>query len=291
MLGTGLGYVLRHPLRAARSVLTDPVQAWFTFKDRDADLRERHRPQCRYEVDADWQPHLHDCLAVPWPCQEVAEFWALWAKVIESLRARGLRVGPESFDSWNDGDAGLVRAIWCLTRHLRPNNVVETGVARGLTSRFILEALERNGSGYLWSIDLPTRNPVLQNQIGVAVKDLSTNRWSYIRGSSRRRLPGLLGKLGQIDLFVHDSLHTEHNVRFELDLAWKHLDPRGVLVVDDIDANWGFQSFTQTFSGHRSMSCEAEPLYPDTRRFNQKGLFGIIAKTRPLRGQAPKVRA
>src|SRR6516164_4648379 len=25
MLGTGLGYVLRHPLRAARSVLTDPV--------------------------------------------------------------------------------------------------------------------------------------------------------------------------------------------------------------------------------------------------------------------------
>ena len=33
--------------------------------------------------------------------------------------------------------------------------VVETGVAHGVTSRFILEALERNGRGFLWSIDLP----------------------------------------------------------------------------------------------------------------------------------------
>jgi hypothetical protein len=26
------------------------------------------------------------------------------------------------------------------------------------------------------------------------------------------------------------------------------------------------------------MICEAEPLHPDLRRFNQKGLFGIILK-------------
>lgn len=74
---------------------------------------------------------------------------------MRELEEKGIRVGPESFKGWNDGDAGLVRAIWCLTRHLRPSNLVETGVAHGLTSRLILEALERNEAGHLWSIDHP----------------------------------------------------------------------------------------------------------------------------------------
>src|SRR5271156_5195455 len=98
---------------------------------------------------------MHDLLGLTWPCNFSSEFWALWPEVLERLKARGIRVGPSSFKQWNDGDPGLVRAIWCLIRHLRPNHVVETGVARGFTSRFILEALERNGSGHLWSIDLP----------------------------------------------------------------------------------------------------------------------------------------
>lgn len=60
-----------------------------------------------------------------------------------------------AFGGWDDGDARLGRLAWCLTRHLRPEFVVETGVARGLTTRVILEAMDRNGRGRLWSIDLP----------------------------------------------------------------------------------------------------------------------------------------
>jgi len=51
------------------------------------------------------------------------------------------------------------------------------------------------------------------------------------------------------------------------------------LVVDDVDANWGFQLFNQTIPDQFSLICEAEPLHPDLRRFNKKGLFGIILKT------------
>jgi hypothetical protein len=207
-----------------------------------------------------------------------SEFRDRWPEIVKELRAKGIEPGPESFGSWNDGDAGLVRAIWCLIRHLKPGKVVETGVAHGVTSRFILEAMERNGGGDLWSIDLPPIERPLQQQVGMAVGDSYTGRWSYIKGSSRRRLPALLSRLERIDLFIHDSLHSERNVRFELDRAWAALKPGGALVVDDVDANWGFQSFTQTFSGYQSMICEAEPLRPDLRRFNQKGLFGIILK-------------
>ena len=264
MLETALRYLLRHPIRALAEVASDPLEAW-------KKLHQRH-------AERGWEHRLHDLLGVPWPGEATSEFWALWPEVIAEIQAKGIRVGPESFEGWNDGDAGLVRAIWCLTRHLRPTNVVETGVAHGLTSRFILEALERNGVGHLWSIDKPPLDQKWHPEIGVAVGDRYPHRWSLIKGLSSEHLPAILTQLGQIDLFIHDSLHTEDNVRFEMDRAWVTLRPGGAIVVDDIDANRGFRTFTEAFSGHQSMICEAEPVHPDLRRFNKKGLFGIILK-------------
>jgi hypothetical protein len=55
------------------------------------------------------------------------------------------------------------------------------------------------------------------------------------------------------------------------------LRPGGALVVDDIDVNWAFQDFSRTVNA-RKLIAEAEPIRPDTRRFNQKGLFGILIK-------------
>lgn len=277
MLKAGLRF-LKNPISAVASVIRDPLEAWIKHYDVYVDLpREQRRPACRYEADKDWEHRLHDFLGVPWRCQVKSEFSALWPEVIEPLKAKGVPVGPESFGIWNDGDPAFVRAIWCLIRHLQASIVIETGVGHGVTSRFILEALERNGAGHLWSIDLPP-NAVLEREVGVAVAGRFLDRWTYIKGSSRRRLPALLSKLDQIDLFVHDSLHSERTVRFELDRAWAILRPGGALVIDDIDTNWGFWSFTQAFSGYKSLICEAEPLHPDLRRFNKKGLFGIILK-------------
>jgi hypothetical protein len=269
---------IRRPISTLAAVVADPLESWMWVVEQYAIYREGQTPQNLYKVENDWAQRLNRLLDLPSPSEMTSEFWALWPKVIDELNAKGVRAGPESFKGWNDGDAAFVRAIWCLTRHLRPINVIETGVAHGVTSRFILEALERNGSGHLWSIDRPPSDRAWHEQIGIAVDDRLRHRWSYIRGSSRRRLPGVLSQLGEIDLFVHDSLHNERNVRFEMDLAWAALRPGGAIVVDDIDMNRGFKSFTQSFSGHHSIICEAEPLHADFRRFNQKGLFGIILK-------------
>jgi hypothetical protein len=281
MLGIPLGYLLRHPTALA-DLAASPAEVWTNIVDQYIDRREQRRPQCRYQPDDNWEALLHDYLGVQWPCEFTAGFWDLWSTITRELEAQGIEAGPKSFLSWNDGDAGFVRTIWCLTRHLRPEKVVETGVAHGVTSRCILEALERNASGHLWSIDLPPIERHWRRQVGMAVGGRYANRWSYIKGPSRLRLPGLLCQLGQIDLFIHDSLHSERNVRFELDRAWVALRPGGALVIDDIDANRGFQSFTQTFAARPFMICEAEPLRPDLRRFNKKGLFGIILKHPPL---------
>ena len=194
-------------------------------------------------------------------------------------KRKGLSLVRRAFNGGTTATPALTRAIWCLTRHLRPKKVVETGVAHGVTSRCVLEALARNGDGRLWSIDLPPVDRFWRQQVGAAVGDRYADRWTYIAGSSRRRLPELLSSLGEIDLFVHDSLHSERNVRFELDRAWVALAAKGAIVVDDVDANWGFHSFTQAFPGQQFMIGEAEPLHPDLRRFNKKGLFGIILKS------------
>lgn len=278
MLGLPGRYFLSHPLHAIAVIASDPFEIWTIVRQNYVAQHERPVPPGLYQAEAGWDRRMHQLLGVPWSCAAALEFAVLWPQIIAELENQGIRVGPETLYGNNDGDAGLARAIWCLIRHLRPRNVVETGVLHGVTSRFILEALERNGVGHLWSIDLPPMEPVWQDEIGIAVGDQFRPRWSYIKGTSKRRLPGLLSKLGQIDVFVHDSLHSEQNVRFELDRAFAAVRPGGAIVVDDIDASWGFRTFTQAFSNHQSMVCEAEPLRPDLRRFNQKGLFGIILK-------------
>jgi hypothetical protein len=278
MLGIPIRYLLRHPIAGIKDLAADPLELWTTIHETYVANREQKEPPYLYQSEENWEQLLHEYFGVPWPCKIATEFWTLWPSVIAELQANGIRAGPQSFQSWNDGDAGLARAIWCFVRHRVPRVVVETGVAHGVTSRFILEALEKNGNGHLYSIDRPPLERSWRAEIGIAVGNRYADRWTYIKGSSRRHLAELLARLGQIDLFIHDSMHSEHNVRFEIDRAWTALRACGAIVVDDIDANRGFHSFTQALPGQPSVICEAEPLQPDTRRFNHKGLFGIILK-------------
>ena len=70
----------------------------------------------------------------------------------------------------------------------------------------------------MWSIDLaPLHRSDLDVEIGFVVPLERRDRWTLIEGSSRRKLPSLLEHLGTVDLFVHDSLHSERNIRFELE--------------------------------------------------------------------------
>ncbi len=200
----------------------------------------------RHDHDADslWEQHLHERIGQPWPCEEAREFDALWSQIAQAFERQGLAMGRAAYGGWDDGDRGFARAVWCLTRHLRARSVVETGVARGITSRVILEALERSGDGRLCSIDLPALDSAVHTEIGAAVPDELRGRWTYLNGTSRSRLPGLLAELGEIDLFVHDSSHTTRNLRFELEHAWGALG-KGAAVADDIERNEAFGQFTR----------------------------------------------
>ncbi len=221
-----------------------------------------------YEADPEWERHLHERLGQPWPCAETHAFDTLWSQVTESFESKGLPMGRGAYGGWDDGDQGLARAVWCLTRHLRAASVVETGVARGITSRVILEALELSGEGRLCSIDLPALDTAIHSEIAAAVPSDLRSRWTYVNGTSRRRLPPLLAELGEIDLFVHDSSHTTRNLRFELERAWSALG-RGALVADDIERNEAFGQFTRSRPDVPSLVAAAD---------DSGAQFGILLK-------------
>jgi hypothetical protein len=239
--------------RFLRAVMANPMEAALFIRER---ISARHDRPVSYEPDSDWEARLHSWFGAPWPCPERAKLDLLWHEVASELRARGLQVGRQTYGEYSDAEIALARATWCTLLHRRPSVVVETGVARGVTSRIVLEALKRNGHGHLWSIDLPhlfEKN--LHAQTGVAVPDSLKPRWSYIEGSSRRRLPSLLRSVVQVDLFIHDSLHTERNTRFEMEQILSSLSPGGVMIIDDISTHQAFAMFAQDFPSLETIVC------------------------------------
>lgn len=248
----------------------DPVEAYYKAIASWHWRKQSRQPPCLYTSDMDWRIRLGVT------SEDREQTACVYGNAIASLEARGIRPGPESYLFWNDADPAFAEAIWCLIRLTKATKVVETGVAHGVTSRMILEALK--GHGRLWSIDYPPPGaPEVHKEIGAAIDLRLKKEWTLIVGSSQRRLPKLLKSIAPIDLFVHDSDHREYNVRFEMAFAWKALRPGGAMVVDDIDNNSAFATFVREVDATR-LICEAEPIRPDTRRYNQKGVFGILIK-------------
>jgi predicted O-methyltransferase YrrM len=148
------------------------------------------------------------------------------------------RVDP--FDRRWAADSLLARCCYLMCRLLEPAVVVETGVAYGVSSAFILRALEENGRGVLHSVDLPPLRRGYERYWGMAVSGALENRWILHRGASARVLPGLLEELEAVDLFVHDSLHTYRNMRREFEAVWPRLQTGGALIADDVERNGAF---------------------------------------------------
>jgi len=154
--------------------------------------------------------------------------------------------------------------LYVLARLARPTKIVETGVGPGVSTAYLLKALEDNGCGHLYSIDMPTMDQELQETrpeyrmhpnrkktrtkqtlrpSGWLVPEYLKNRWTLQVGLSSSLLPPLLAEVGEIDLFVHDSDHTYRNMMFEFTSAWPHLRKGGMLISDDTEWNNAFSDF------------------------------------------------
>jgi len=143
----------------------------------------------------------------------------------------------------HNGDFFLAKICYLAVRALKPENVMETGVESGVTSTFILSALEKNGSGHLHSIDLPPLGPDVDDFVGILVPEELKKRWTLHRGTSKSLMGGILSELKSLPMFVHDSLHTYRNILRELNEATPYLTDKAIVVSDDIDENPAFEEW------------------------------------------------
>jgi hypothetical protein len=261
-----LGSAPRRVRKVSRAFAADPVGVARALPG-EILQRRGHAQYGPADLDDVWEEHLHGLLGAPWPCRQRDGLDEVLADIGTRLEQKGLGSGRHTYGWYSDADISLSRAVWCTVLHTRPEVVVETGVAHGVTSRIVLEGLRRNDRGQLWSIDLP--HPLdqrLHAQTGAAVSDECRPRWTYLEGASRDRLPPLMDEVGQVQLFVHDSLHTARNTLFEMEQVAARLSANGVMLIDDIAGHDGFATFARQHPGYRTIVCPSE---------DGAGIFGI----------------
>ncbi|MCI4345504.1 MAG: class I SAM-dependent methyltransferase, partial [Thermoplasmata archaeon] len=158
------------------------------------------------------------------------------AQALASRERPGLRFAART--AFLKGEAWV---LYALVRRLVPEAIVETGVANGHSSSFLLEALRRNGRGRLTSFDI---DPAAGELVPPALRE----RWDLRILPRRRPAPAFeraLAELGPLGLFLHDSDHSYEWMELEFRSAWAKLAPGGFLAADDIDWSYAFIDFTR----------------------------------------------
>jgi predicted O-methyltransferase YrrM len=229
--------------RALRLLASDPRE----FRDVLAvvvDTRideSRPSPPAR-EVPVAWdavRPELDACVGVELEPLLAEPALREIETEVESLTAEVSASGPFGGD-WN-ASPPLARLCYAFCRALKPDAVVETGVAYGATSAYLLAAMDVNGRGRLDSIDWTP--PAEAEFVGAVVPEHLRQRWQLHRGVSRRLLPRVLRQRGAIGMFISDSSHTYRTMRWELKVAAPHVASGGVLLIDDIESNAAFSDW------------------------------------------------
>ena len=152
---------------------------------------------------------------------------------------------------------GWTELVYIIIRLYKPKIVVETGVFDGISSAFILKALRKNNFGCLFSIDKPARRKAIKGSTDLMPSDTLPSgadpgwlvppplrtRWKILITSKERGLKNLLNKVSEVDIFLHDSLHTKEHMAWEMKTVWPKIKKGGLLLVDDVFCNSAFKDF------------------------------------------------
>jgi hypothetical protein len=171
-----------------------------------------------------------------------------WLAEVPSLAPleRGLRGAHEEGGRQFYAQFRAPFELYVLTRALRPDHIVETGVSSGISSVHFLAALRRNRRGTLHSIDRPLvqAGPSLRpgesevsvppgRSSGWAIPKAYRSGWDLRLGLSEEKLPQLVQELPSVGLFLHDSYHTPAHLTFELQTVRPKLRPGSVVLADN----------------------------------------------------------
>ncbi len=142
-------------------------------------------------------------------------------------------------------DKSSSRFLFSICYFSQPELIIETGVAYGFSSSYILLALSLLKKGKLISIDVLLRKEHQPEKFGMAIPSELKERQQLILGKSTDELKKLLQEDTQIDIFLHDSYHTYKYMMEELQIAWPFIKNHGFLLSDDVSDNNAFLDFSE----------------------------------------------
>lgn len=111
---------------------------------------------------------------------------------------------------------------YAIVRAIEPENVVETGTHLGLGSCVIAAALLRNGHGRLTTIDIDADSGYL-----------IVEPWASVIDKRVGNSVAELAKLRDVDMFLHDSLHTYEYESKELAAVEPNLSANAIVLSDN----------------------------------------------------------
>lgn len=197
------------------------------------------------------------------------EVWSVYKKIVgkeadrnilkEAMHSQALSL---DFDKYHARDF-TVLVLYVLVRALKPDVVIETGISSGRSSTAILDALDKNKKGTLYSFDLPKLNqtgvigvvsvnensyrqyiPKEVDEPGWLVPKELQSRWVKTLGDSNVDFPRIAKTLPKIDIFFHDSDHTYATMMNEYKTAWPKIQRGGLLLSDDVPSTEAFSEFS-----------------------------------------------
>ena len=141
------------------------------------------------------------------------------------------------------------RSGWyAIVRATQPDHVVETGTHLGLGSCVIAAALLRNGHGRLTTIDIDPEAGYLIGEPWASVID--------------RRIGDsidMLGSLKDVDMFLHDSLHTYDYESGELKAVEPNLRAGAIILSDNAHESSALSDWAER-SGRHYLFFKEQPL-------------------------------
>lgn len=176
------------------------------------------------------------------------------------------------------GGAAFLEACYALVRVLQPNVVLETGVAHGYSTAAILQGLEDNGRGQLYSVDLPMFRRGVVGYTGGAIPQRlrDSGRWRLLVGPDRRVLPELLNRIGAFDVIFYDSDKSYEGMLRAWRLAWPHMRRGAVLMVDDVQEQDAFLDFADAEG--LAPAIVAKPTRRGVYRWDKVYYVGLLQK-------------
>ena len=209
--------------------------------------------------------------------ETTAEIVREFSGLSEILRERYMRTRLTHPSNWAI-EQGTSLAVYAIIRLVKPEKVLETGVANGHSSFFILKGLELNRRGVLYSVDI---NPA----VGPLLSDEERRDWNLsVLPKSRRKdaLKRFARRISPIDVFIHDSNHLYYWQMFEFRLAFELLRRGGYLLVDDCDCSFAFLDFAQKHGLSPQFLLDRRKLFGVVRVYVRTPERALRIKSNPL---------